>query len=249
MNELDYKQFYDRVGKLIGWDFSKVKCISEGVAWDFYDEVRRSCKSADLLLDIGCGGGEALLKIAEGALLLVGIDNSTGMIEAATSRLDASGIVNVRLLHMDAEKLDFPGSFFNVVSCRQAPFCASEVARVIVPGGIFLTQQVSEADKCNLKQAFGRGQSFGEQDGALQHQYMSELYEAGFRDIQALEYDATEYYHSYEDLVFLLKHTPIVPNFGKSEDDFSILDQFIQENQTNKGIKTNSKRFMLIAKK
>lgn len=26
MNELEYKNFYDKVGRLNGWDFSKIKC-------------------------------------------------------------------------------------------------------------------------------------------------------------------------------------------------------------------------------
>ncbi|WP_164779434.1 hypothetical protein [Paenibacillus kobensis] len=46
-----------------------------------------------------------------------------------------------------------------------------------------------------------------------------------------------------------MKHTPIVPNFGESEDDFARLAQFIQDNRTGKGIKTNSKRFMIVARK
>jgi hypothetical protein len=58
MDELEYKKFYDRVGKLNGWDFSKIKYISEGVKWNFYSEVTRRCKKSDILLDIGTGGGE-----------------------------------------------------------------------------------------------------------------------------------------------------------------------------------------------
>lgn len=248
MNELEYKEFYNRVGQSNGWDFSKLKCISEGVQWDYYHEVIQRCKNSDLLLDIGTGGAESLLSIAEHALLLVGIDNSAGMIETAQTRLTNSGVSNVRLLQMEAENIEFPKRFFNVVSCRQAPFCAKEVAKVLVNDGIFLTQQVSEHDKLNLKQAFERRGTIGE-DGALKNRCISDLKEAGFRDIQSFEYDATEFYETYEDLVFLLKHTPIIPNFGTSDIDFVILKKFIEENQTSKGIKTNSKRFMIIARK
>jgi ubiquinone/menaquinone biosynthesis C-methylase UbiE len=98
-------------------------------------------------------------------LLLVGIDHSTEMIQTANANLKASKKSNVRLLQMDAEKIDFPQNFFNIVSNRHCGFNANEVARVLAKDGFFVTQQVSEDDKLNLKQAFGRGQSSGIQDG------------------------------------------------------------------------------------
>jgi SAM-dependent methyltransferase len=248
MNQLDYKNFYDRVGKLNGWDFSKMNCRSEGVKWDFYREVSLRCKKFDIMLDIGTGGAEALLSIAESALLLVGIDSSMGMIQTATDNLKQSNKSNVRVIQMDAEKLEFPRNFFNVIACRHSPFCAKEIAKVLANDGVFLTQQVSEDDKLNLVQAFGRGHKTVV-DGTLKNNYISELHEAGFADVQSFEYNATEYYASFEDLVFLLKHTPIIPDFGQNQHDFALLEKFIEENQTGKGIMTNSKRFMIIARK
>lgn len=113
----------------------------------------------------------------------------------------------------------------------------------------FLTQQVSEHDKLNLKEVFGRGQCFGERDGTLKEKYMRELISAGFKIIQVREYDVTDHYSTPEDLIFLLKHTPIIPNFGEEEEDFNILQKFIKANSSEKGIRTNSKRFMIIAVK
>jgi ubiquinone/menaquinone biosynthesis C-methylase UbiE len=249
MNSLEYKEFYNMVGKVNGWDFSNLKSFSEGVEWDFYHEVIQLCKQSDLLLDIGTGGGEAVLSIADSALLLVGIDQSVGMIETATNNLKISNKSNVRFLQMEAEELDFPENFFNVVSCRHSGFCAQEIARVLVSDGVFLTQQVSENDKHNIKTAFGRGQAFGTKEGTLKNQYISELSEAGFTDIQSYEFSAAEYYQTPEDLIFLLKHTPIIPNFGQSEMDFQVLQKFIEENQTERGIRTNSNRFMIVARK
>lgn len=248
MNSLEYKQFYDKVGKVNGWDFSKVKCVSEGTGPDLYREATNVCKKSDLWLDIGTGGGEAVLSIAESALLLVGIDQSTGMIETATGNSAKSGIPNVRFLKMEAEQLDFPDDFFNIVTCRHSEFCAQEVARVLMKGGIFFTQQVSEHDKANMKEAFGRGQAYETKAGTLKHRYIAELSEAGFSDIQAFDFHVIEYYQTAEDLIFLLKHTPIIPDFGRTDVDFQILQQFIKDNQTEKGIRTNSERFIIVAK-
>lgn len=36
MNQADYQSFYDKIGAINGWDFSSIRCVNEGVAWDFY---------------------------------------------------------------------------------------------------------------------------------------------------------------------------------------------------------------------
>ena len=72
-------------------------------------------------------------------------------------------------------------------------------------GAFFLTQQVCEHDKLNLKEAFGRGQCLGERDGILKEKYMDELISAGFELVQVREYDVIDYYSAPEDLHFLIK--------------------------------------------
>jgi SAM-dependent methyltransferase len=216
---------------------------------EIYEEVTKRCKSSDILLDIGTDGGENVLRIASSLLFLVGIDLSSGMMETAQSNLKKSEVSNVRFSQMSSDNLQFPTVFFDVISSCHAPFVSNEIAKVLKNGGIFLTQQVSEADKLNLKTAFERGQNFGEVDGALKERYIKDLKAAGFTEVQSFEYDAIDYYQRAEDLIFLLKHTPIIPDFGQGENDLVILSDFIENNQTDKGIRTNSKRFLIIANK
>lgn len=249
-NKIDYAAFYERVGRKNGWDFSAMNVVSEKTGWDFYDEVARCTRSSDLLLDIGTGGGEAILSISKEALLLVGIDLAQGMIETAQHNLLAAGAhPNVRFLHMDADELAFPSHFFNVVSSRHSGFSASEVFRVLAEDGIFLTQQVSEHDKSNISEAFGRGQSLGIQPGTLMERYKHELQKAGFHDIQVREYNVIEHYATPEDLMFLLTHAPIIPDFGEVETDFERFQQFVEQHHEEKGIRTHSARFMITARK
>jgi SAM-dependent methyltransferase len=245
---VDYKALYDRVGEVTGWDFGRLHVIEEGREWYFYDKIVEHCDPSTVLLDIGTGGGKKVLQIAPAVLLLVGVDISAEMVRVAQKSLRASQAKNVRFHQMAAQSLRFPENFFDVVSCRQAAFSPAEVARVLRQDGVFLTQQVSEADKLNIKQAFGRGQGFGVPDGTLKERYIAELGELGF-DVQTFEYDATEYYQTVEDMIFLLRNTPIIPDLGKDGRDFDTLARLIAENQTDKGIRTNSKRFMIVARR
>lgn len=249
MNQLEYECFYNKVGNINGWDFSNLRCISEGANWDFYEEVVNRCRNTDILLDIGTGGGENVLKISPFLHFVIGIDLSKGMLETAESNLKKTYKSNVRFFQMSSEDLQFPTGFFDIITSRHAPFSSKEVLRVLNSGGFFLTQQVSESDKLNIKKAFGRGQSFNQKDGKLKESYIRELREAGFTSIQSYEYDAIEYYQRPEDLIFLLKHTPTIPNFGQDKNDFEILSNFIEKNRTEKGIRTNSKRFLIIGRK
>jgi SAM-dependent methyltransferase len=249
MNSNNYKDFYDRVGSEIGWDFSSIKCVSEELSWDFYTEVSKHCKPTDLLLDIGIGGGEKVLEIAKYICMLIGIDMSSGMIKTAKKNLSNSDVSNVKFFEMHADKLQFPDNFFDIISSRQSDFYVYELVRVLEKGGMFLTQQVSEHDKLNIKAAFHKGQSYGERDGAFKERYIKKLKDAGFSEVSSFDYDVKEYYQTPEDLLFLLKNAPIIPNFGVDVYDFDILEKFISENITDKGIMTNSKRYMIIAKK
>lgn len=248
MAGLNYEDFYDKVGREIGWDFGNIKGTSKDVNWSFYEEVKKICKSSDVLLDIGTGGGENVLGISPSVSFLIGIDLSSDMIETAKANLKNSSVSNARFIRMNAENIQFPNGFFDVVSNRHSPFSSKEIARIVNEKGTFITQQVSENDKLNLKTFFNRGQSFGEEDGTLKKHYVEELNKAGFSEVKTFNYDATEYIQRPEDLIFLLKHTPIIPNFGEENADYTILEKFIRENETEKGIITNSKRFMIVAK-
>lgn len=246
---MDEQEFYEKVGKVNGWEFSQLQIEVRGEAWDFYSEAAERVPDGGILLDIGSGGGENLLKAADRFAFAVGIDRSEAMVEAARTNLQKTALQNVRFTPMAAENLQFPAGFFDAVTSRHCSFDAREAARVLKPGGVLLTQQVAEADKANVKEAFGRGQAYGERNGSLKDRYETELRAAGFKQVESFEYDAAEYYRRPEDLLFLLRHTPIIPDFGEHPEDRGTFSEFIEKNRTPKGIRTNSRRFLLIAYK
>ncbi len=247
---MSYKELYDKVGSVIGWDFSDIaeRTKTLGEKWDYVDLVKKYVNKEALLLDIGTGGGEILLKIAPFVKEAKGIDNSESMIKTAEKNLLKSRRSNVEFILADARSLPFQNESFDVVICRHSEFYPNEVSRVLKPGGIFITQQVGEKDKENIKKIFGRGQSFGEPVGALMNKYIKELKNSGFKILREDSYNAVEYYANMKDLIFLLKNTPIIPDFNIDKDS-TFLREIEEKYKTKEGIKTNSYRFLIICKK
>lgn len=242
-----YEELYERVGSVIGWDFSKIskRTKTVGKKWVFLEIIKRFVNEETILLDVGTGGGEKLLRIAKFVKKAYGIDNSKHMITTANRNLAKLKMSNVEFKLADAKKLPFKKECFNIVMCRHAPFYAEEVFRVLKPGGVFFTQQVGEKDKQNIKKIFGRGQSFGEKPRSFMNKCIQELKNVGFKILRKNTYDATEYYADMADLIFLLRNTPIIPDFDIKKDQ-KFLEEIERKYKTKDGIKTNSFRFLLI---
>ncbi len=62
---MNYKTLYDKVGSVRGWDFSDIakRTKTIGKKWDYVNLVKEYVNKETLLLDIGTGGGEILLKL------------------------------------------------------------------------------------------------------------------------------------------------------------------------------------------
>ena len=51
------------------------------------------------------------------------------------------------------------------------------------------------------------------------NKYIQELKKSKFKILKKKTYNATEYYASMKDLIFLLKNTPIIPDFDIERDE------------------------------
>jgi ubiquinone/menaquinone biosynthesis C-methylase UbiE len=99
----------------------------------------------DAVLDLGCGVGHTLRKVAPKVRLAVGADATAGMLEGARSLMSKEGIANVTLIVTTAESLPFLDGWFDGVTCRLAAHhfadvkrAFAEVARVLKSGGRFV---------------------------------------------------------------------------------------------------------------
>lgn len=97
------------------------------------------------VLDIACGKGASLIPASKrmGASgCIIGIDLSEGMINHLSSIIKNKKLKNAELKIADAEKLDFPEGFFDVVLCGfslpmfpRYQLVLNEIGRVLKDGG------------------------------------------------------------------------------------------------------------------
>lgn len=148
-----------------GWSFA---AFEESVSsldppWSYTDLARQFLPAARSVLDLGTGGGEQLLGLAD--VLPPDTHATEGWepnVAVAREALAPRGI-DVRAHDAErGERLPYPAGRFDVVMSRHAAYDAVDVARVLRPGGVFLTQQVDGRNLADLAAVFGAGPRYPE---------------------------------------------------------------------------------------
>jgi ubiquinone/menaquinone biosynthesis C-methylase UbiE len=153
-------------------------------------------KEDDIILDIGCGGGKTVNKLAKIAEKgkVYGIDFSDTAIKFS-SRLNRHNINlgKVNIQKASVSLLPFPDNFFNIVTAIETYFFwpdlendMKEVLRVIKPGGKLLI--VSEAYKNSENgKSINRWSKFSNTKDFMQYQTKEEFRQtfinAGYQDV------------------------------------------------------------------
>ncbi|MGZ6942247.1 MAG: class I SAM-dependent methyltransferase [Oryzihumus sp.] len=141
-----------------GWDLGELqgRYGDEQPPWSWDHLARVALAGATSALDMGTGGGEVLSRLAD-ALPgdTVATEGWPPNLPVATAALAPWGIP---VTPYDAEtdtSMPFPDRRFDVVLNRHEAYDAAEVARVLAPGGRFLTQQVDGRNFDETRGIFG----------------------------------------------------------------------------------------------
>lgn len=228
------KEFYNKIGKIIGWDFSKIKYdVIDNSKFQYFDEINNNLTENTLLLDMGTGGGEKLSSlISNNCLLKIATDFSEEMIKIAKKNNKNS---KVCFFEMNSDNIKFPDCFFDIITARHTPFNAKEVYRLLKDNGMFFTEQIDEDDCKELKEIFGRGHGFDAEYKLIDNTKL-DMQKSEFKKIEYFDILQEEYYKTEEDLLFLLNNTPIIPDFGKVKDDYEKFNKYVEKYESKKGI-------------
>jgi SAM-dependent methyltransferase len=164
----------------------------------------------------------------------------------ARNRLGPLGVGVVQLYGDDP--LPFKAGLFDLVTNRHGAFVATELHRVVKPGGFFITQQVGGQNNFELNVLFQEKPEFQYSHWTLDHA-AKQLTEAGFQTLdQKDEYPETV----ITDIGALVFHLKVV---SWQIADFSVekyhdkLVQIHNRIQERGALRIKSHRFLIVAKK
>ncbi|MDH6132779.1 SAM-dependent methyltransferase [Kitasatospora sp. MAA4] len=138
-----------------GWDFSWLdgRAREERPSWGYQRLMSERLAHATASLDIQTGGGEVLAGAARFPPLAAATESWPPNVEKATRLLHPRGVVVVA--DADEPPLPFADDAFDLVTSRHpVTVWWEEIARVLRPGGSYLSQQVGPSSVFELVEYF-----------------------------------------------------------------------------------------------
>lgn len=254
MQESELK-YYEEIGN---WDFSKIKCKSENVTtWDFYQKIRENTNEKSLCLDLGTGGGENVLNNYPDVGMIIATDFSEEMIKTAKNNIKYYTNKRIKFTKMNNLEMSFPKETFDLISARHTIIDAKQIHNCLVSSGIVVIEGIDKEDCWEIKELFGRGQSYNDEISISEKDYL-DLKEAGFKDIEKVKILQNEYYETENDLMALLLKTPILDDFSEIEEkkfkhrsiiEREVFDEYVKKYKTERGILLKRVLYGIVAKK
>ena len=155
MYDPDYtRKFYDAYGSF-EWDRLDVTAYGSLQAIIHADFIGRYIRQGDRVLDAGCGPGRFTTTVAKLGAAVTALDLSERQLELAEEKISEAGLLEAVDAFVSADITDlslFPDGQFDAVICyggalsyvcERRQRAASELVRVVRPGGILLVSVMS----------------------------------------------------------------------------------------------------------
>jgi SAM-dependent methyltransferase len=234
-----------------GWDFSWLngRATEERPPWGYQRLLGERVGRAAMSLDIQTGGGEVLAGIEErAAKAMVATESWAPNVARAQDNLRGKGVVVV--IDDDRPPLPFADGTFDLVTSRH-PVTAywDEIARVLVPGGTYLSQQVGPDSGHEVYDLFLGPQPLGKT--GREPELARALAKAAGLDVVDLQTAELrmEFFDVGAMIYFLRKVIWFVPDFTveKYRDRLKALDEKIRAD--GRPFVAYSRRFLIEARK
>lgn len=243
--------FYDKVARKFGKYQTGARITDEFPHGDpeavFREKLLQVSGKDKQVLDVGCADGRFTLSIAEHFEKVIAIDTSKGMLNSAIKRQQKIHARNVEFIEQDVHKMTY-SEIFDVVYSRRGPIDYPLFYKALKPNGLYMEVDIGEKDTQALKETFGRGQNYGSWNESELKKDKKEVVTAGFNILFAQNYLYSEFYKTYDDLDLFLQGVPIFEDYDSVRDKEN-LKKYVKEYKTDKGIRLERHRVVIVAKK
>jgi SAM-dependent methyltransferase len=198
-----------------GWDFSYLdgRMFEDQAPWSYSTRAAELMRQSHAAIDMGTGGGERLLKLRPAwPSRMAATEEYPPNFRLSTDRLAPLGVEvkAVRLTRTDP--LPYADAEFELVLNRHSAFNSREVARILTPGGKFLTQQVDGHWAEDLEAVFATRPQWP--DATLENS-LAWLKAAGLQILDARDWSGHFSFADVGAIVYYLRATPwLVPGFS-----------------------------------
>jgi SAM-dependent methyltransferase len=262
MNDLD-QELAKIYGGYAGFQTDAAPTYVEYYGEDPDGEVQRLldvyAQPTSRALDIGCGAGQTLCRLAPHLAEAWGIDQDPHLLASARARVQSLQLGNVHLIEGNVATADavaqLPDGHFNLALSQRGPNINPALAAKLAPGAICIQELVSNFDAYPLKELFGRKHYahywFVDQDVILSHYAELDLfpisnkeyfYDAFFRDTAHLE--------AYlKQITALLSNWRLPPKPYDAERDRAALELYVRYNTTSHGIRLLRQRKIFVLRR
>lgn len=196
-----------------GWDFSwfEGRATEERPSWGYARLVGERMARADAGLDIQTGGGEVLASIPKAPPVLAATESWPPNLAIARQNLAPLGATVVEVA--DTADLPFPDGTFDLVVSRHPTITLwDEIARVLRPGGTYLSQQVGPGTVRELADFMTGPHAVSETRSPARHRRLAQ--DAGLDVVDVREAKLRMTFDDVGAVVHFLRKVPwIVPDF------------------------------------
>jgi SAM-dependent methyltransferase len=221
------------------------------------DEVDRLldtfCKPPSRVLDLGCGAGFTLCRLAPKVAEIWGFDQEPDLVEATRQRAAQLGLGNTHCVLgnvavADEVNAELPDAAFDVVFSRRGPNVNAAVLRKMKPDAIVIQELVQGT--LGVKPLFGR-EPFLPEVGHNPHRLIAQYAELDLVPMSVKDYFFDEFFRDADQLIGSLKAFLLwdwtMPNYPYNEArDRAALEVYVQYNTTPRGIRVTHRRSVYV---
>ena len=240
---------YEEGQPFTGWDFSYLdgRMLEEQPPWSYLGRAAELMKHSAAVLDLDTGGGERFFELRElWPPKVVATEHYPPNFKLATERLSPLGAKVIDIQLSDFGPMPFAEREFDLVLNRHAAFNPDEVARVLSPGGTFITQQVHGLSTADLLAAFDATPQWPD---ATPAKYLPRLKAAGLEIFNLNDWSGKLAFTDVGAIVYYLKAVPWLVSGFSVETHLKYLLKLQEQWERNGLLTFISRRYVIEARK